>query len=111
MTILAIILMAGGAFFLGVGSLGVLRFPDFYTRAHSVGKADTMGGMLFVCGMIAHNGLHLTSLKLMLIVLFIAIANPAAAHALMRAALRSGVVPWMKQPEEDEQGSKEEPTP
>lgn len=101
MTVIAAILMGLGTFFLGVGSLGTVRFPDFYTRAHSVGKADTLGGILLLLGMIVYHGGQLSSLKLAFIILFIAIANPTGAHALMRAALRSGVVPWMKTPEED----------
>ena len=46
MNILVILLLFGGLFFFTGGSIGILRFPDFYTRLHPAGKLDTAGQFL-----------------------------------------------------------------
>ena len=82
-----------GVFFALVGSIGVVRLPDFYTRAHAATKPDTLGMGLSMIGIailhgVAH-GIGTTTFKLLLILVFVVIANPAAAHALGRAAART----------------------
>lgn len=104
MTILGIILMASGMFFLAVSGLGILRFPDFYTRTHAVTKSETLGSLLLLLGLACYNGLELSSLKLLLIPVFIFIANPTASHALARAAARSGLEPWVLAEDKDTEG-------
>lgn len=96
MTVLAIILTAAGAIFLLVSSLGLLRLPDFYTRAHAVGKSETLGVMLVFGGLALYNGFQLTSVKLLLILLFVAIANPTATHVICRAARLAGLEIWTR---------------
>jgi multicomponent Na+:H+ antiporter subunit G len=91
---LAVTLMVIGGLFLAISSIGLLRLPDFYTRAHAVGKAETLGSMLVLIGLAVHNGADLTSLKILLILGVIFITNPTATHALMRSAFRSGVAIW-----------------
>lgn len=91
---IAIVLLAGGAFFLLVSTVGLLRLPDFFSRTHAVGKSETLGGLLVLLGLAIHAGLSLESLKLFLIVLFIAVTNPAGVHTVARAALRAGIRPW-----------------
>lgn len=94
MVVVTSILLVGGALFLFVSCVGLLRLPDFYTRAHAVGKAETLGSMLILAGLALHNGAELSSLKLLLILLVIAVTNPTATHALTRAAIRSGLKIW-----------------
>ena len=89
----AALLLAGLAFVLA-GVIGVLRLPDFYARLHATSKCDTLGLALMVAGVAVHTGLTLTTVKVLLIVYFVAVVNTTAAHALGRAALRSGLVPW-----------------
>jgi multicomponent Na+:H+ antiporter subunit G len=96
MTVVAIILMLGGAFFLMVSCIGLIRLPDFYTRNHAVGKAETLGTILTLLGLIVYNGLAITSLKVLIILLFVGIANPTATHALLKAAFSSGLQPWTR---------------
>ena len=93
-TIIAIIFMVGGVFFLTVSSLGLLRFPDFYSRTHAVGKSETLGTMLVIIGLAIYNGWELSTFKVLFIVIFVLIANPTATHAIARAALRTGLQPW-----------------
>jgi multicomponent Na+:H+ antiporter subunit G len=94
MTLVSAIILLGGAAFLLVSCVGLLRLPDFYTRAHAVGKAETLGSMLVLIGLAIYNGAALSSLKLLLILVIIAVTNPTATHALTRAAMRSGLKIW-----------------
>lgn len=94
MSIVGAILMLLGAFFFFTGSVGFLRLPDFFTRLHAVGKSDTLGAFLSLLGIACCTGWTLLSLKLVLVAVFILIANPTAAHALASAALAAGLKPW-----------------
>jgi multicomponent Na+:H+ antiporter subunit G len=96
MTVAAITLIVGGAFFLTVSCIGLIRLPDFYTRTHAIGKAETLGTILILLGLIVYSGLTITSLKVLLILLFVGIANPTATHALLNAAFSSGLEPWTR---------------
>jgi multicomponent Na+:H+ antiporter subunit G len=90
---IAKILMVGGTLLLFIGAVGVNRLPDFYTRAHAATKPDTFGLILLMVGLSIYDGFTLSSVKMLLIVLFVALANPAATHALGKAAIRSGLLP------------------
>lgn len=87
-------LMLAGLFFTVVACVGVLRLPDFYTRLHAQSKCDTLGAALMLAGAALLEGFTLVGVKTALIVVFIALTSPLAAHALGRAALRSGLKPW-----------------
>ncbi len=91
---LAILLVLGGTFFMLVGSIGLLRLPDFYTRAHASGKVDTLGILMFLTGLAVFEGFSLTAAKLLLIIFFVAFTSPVATHALARRALLFGLKPW-----------------
>ncbi|WP_031385804.1 monovalent cation/H(+) antiporter subunit G [Desulfonatronum thiodismutans] len=91
---LAVILVLGGTFFMLVGSIGINRLPDFFTRAHAAGKVDTLGILMFLTGLAVFEGFTLTSAKLLLIIVFVAFTSPVAAHALARRALLYGMKPW-----------------
>jgi multicomponent Na+:H+ antiporter subunit G len=93
---LTIILVVLGAFFMMIGSIGVVRLPDFFTRSHATSKSDTLGIMLLVGGLICYEGLSINSLKLLVIFVFVALANPVGAHALARAAFKFGIKPWFR---------------
>lgn len=95
-TIVAIVLMLGGVFFLTVSSVGLLRLPDFYARTHAVGKSETLGAILTLSGLAVYNGWELSTFKILFILIFVLIANPTATHAISRAALRSGLPPWTR---------------
>ncbi|MCZ6872198.1 MAG: monovalent cation/H(+) antiporter subunit G [bacterium] len=96
MTLLADLLVIIGLLFILAGVVGILRLPDFYTRLHAMGKCDTLGVALVLIGLALHAGISLYSVKILLISVFIALANPTATHALARAALKSGLVPWLR---------------
>jgi multicomponent Na+:H+ antiporter subunit G len=94
MTVIAVVLVWSGVFFLFTGAVGIIRFPDFYTRMHAAGKCDTLGSLLILAGLAIAEGFHLSSLKLMVIALFIFFTSPTATHAIARAAHKNGVPFW-----------------
>lgn len=87
-----ILLLSGGAFGI-IGGLGLLRFPDFYTRLHGAGVTDTLCALLIVGGLALQSGFSLLTIKLILILLFLLFTTPTATHALARAALIDKVEP------------------
>ena len=96
LAIIAVILIVAGLFFLTVSSIGLLRFPDFYTRTHAVGKSETLGTILTLTGLAIYNGWELSTFKILFIIAFVVVANPTATHAIARAALRSGLPLWTR---------------
>lgn len=93
MAALIVALLAAGLFFSAIASLGVLRLPDFYTRLHAMGKAETLGVLLTLSGVALWQGLTLTSVKVLFVAAFFFLTNPTATHAIARAALRTGAKP------------------
>lgn len=87
-----ILLLTGGGVGL-LGGIGLLRFPDFYTRLHAAGMTDTLCALLIITGLVLQAGLTLLSLKLGLILLFMLFTAPTASHALARAAMADNVDP------------------
>ena len=94
MTMIADLLLLLGLLFILAGVLGILRLPDFYTRLHAMGKCDTLGVALVLVALAIYEGLSLYSVKILLISVFVGLANPTATHALGRAAHRSGLAAW-----------------
>ena len=91
--LLSWISVLGGLFFIVVGSIGVLRFPDVYTRLHAAGMTDTMGAGLVLVGLSFQEGLTLITVRLLMIWAFLLFTSPIATHALARAALHGKVEP------------------
>ncbi len=93
----------GLLFFLGT-TIGLLRFPDFYSRMHAAGKGDTLSTVLILFGCIClvstQGGMSwLLALKILLIINFIFIGSPTATHAMMDAGNKAGAKPWEKESE------------
>lgn len=103
MSIVVAVLLIIGVLLFAVGVLGVLRFPDFYTRLHAAGKCDTLGSILVILALAIFNLQEFTfanllvSLKILSILVFVFVASPTATHALTEAALVVGVEPWTKE--------------
>jgi len=92
-TILSGLFIITGSLVIIIGLIGVFRMPDFFTRLHAASVIDTMGTMLIVVGLMLYSGINLVSLKLFLIMIFILITTPAAAHALAKSALHGNLKP------------------
>ncbi len=92
-TLLSSVCLLLGAFLIFSGGLGVLRFPDFFTRMHAAGVTETMAATLIVLGLMLHSGWGLPLFKLLFILLFVMITGPTASHALAKSALHGGLRP------------------
>ncbi|MBW1835575.1 MAG: monovalent cation/H(+) antiporter subunit G [Deltaproteobacteria bacterium] len=105
MNIIVTILLLAGLFFFTGGAVGIIRFPDFYTRLHPAGKLDTMGLLMSMSAMSLYTlgdfsiSSVLTGTKIILIVIFIFITSPTATHAIVDAGVRAGLAPWFKEEE------------
>ncbi len=86
-------LVVVGALFTLLGAIGVLRFPDVYTRIHAASLTDTGGASLVLLGLTLISGLNAETLKLGLVWIFVMLTTPAAANALANAAYGSGHKP------------------
>ena len=103
MSVVAAVFIVLGLFFFSVGTLGILRFPDFFTRLQAAGKCDSLAAVLLLVGIALYNlgdfslANLLVSIKVMAIAAFIFVASPTATHGITEAALIVGVEPWTKE--------------
>ena len=92
----------GLVFFLG-SAVGMVRFPDFYTRMHAAGKGDTLSTMLMLVGfgLVTMEdfsiGSWLILIKILGVILFIYLTTPTSSHALMRAAFEDDEMPMTEE--------------
>ena len=91
-------LIIGGAFNV-LAVIGLLRFPDVYTRLHAGTKCTTFGS-IFLCMAIVLYGIgmwsgkgNILSIHSFIVLICILLTNPTGAHAIARAAHRSDVAP------------------
>ncbi|MCX9013442.1 MAG: monovalent cation/H(+) antiporter subunit G [Candidatus Methanoperedens sp.] len=93
---LVIALLSIGAFLMLTAAVGMIRFPDVYSRMHASGKCDTLGLSLMLGGLIIYQGFDLVSVKMLFIIFFVLFTGPIAIHSLFRAAIKSGHEMWTK---------------
>jgi len=95
--ILAGIFIIGGVFFFVAATVGIIRMPDPYNRAHTAGKGDSPGLLLSLTGVwfywLTINPIE--SLKILMVIIFMLFANPIAVHAILRFCYKTNV-PWME---------------
>lgn len=91
---IGMILIVIGLIFDFLGCLGLIRFPDVYNRLQASAKCITLGTCGILLGLICFKGFTATGIKALLCLIFIILTAPVSAHALARAAYRSGVKPW-----------------
>jgi multicomponent Na+:H+ antiporter subunit G len=87
-----LVVLAGLVFMLG-GALGVLRFPDFYTRLHAARVADAVGATIVVLGLAVSAGDGMMALKLLMLAALVAALGPTLSHLLANAAHAAGLAP------------------
>jgi len=88
------VLVSAGVFFIVVGSLGLIRMPDIYTRLHAAGMTDSIGAGCILVALAIQSGFNLVSVRLMMVWGFLLLTSPIATHALARAARAGGVEPY-----------------
>lgn len=92
--IAVVVLAVGGVFFAAVAAIGLVRLPDLYTRAHATSKSETLGAVLALAAVALAVDTGLSTVKAALLLLFMFLTNPTAAHAITRAAAEQGIEPW-----------------
>lgn len=93
----AIALIVGGLFFLVVGSIGMLRLPNVFARAHALSLTDALGAFLVLVGLALYQGFSVNLLRILIVLALIYMLNPVISHATLRAAHRAGLRPGTKE--------------
>jgi multicomponent Na+:H+ antiporter subunit G len=89
----SIVAIVAGAFFYLAGTVGLLRFPDAYTRLHALTKADNLGLVLVVIGLLPQVGTVLMGLKLLLVWLLVMLSSAAVSQLIARSVRRGDARP------------------
>ena len=95
LNISSMLFLSIGSFLCISGGVGILRFPDFYTRMHAVGVTDTLAAAMILIGLMLQNPDGLTVIKLVIILLMTLLISPTASHALAKAAMRNNLKPTL----------------
>ena len=91
---LIVVFVLLGLFFTFVSMTGVIRLPDIYSRAHTASQADTLGAGFALAAVALVIGWEGAGFKSVILLFFIFVTNPTAAHGIARAAFEEGIVPW-----------------
>lgn len=94
MSVLAALLLVSGALFMLLAGVGLVRLPDLYTRMSATSKAATLGASLVLLGAAVHFGTAAAAGRAVVIVAFLFLTAPLAAHAIGRAGYRRGSPLW-----------------
>jgi len=97
---LSTLLIVTGALFFIAGTLGLLRFPDAYTRLHALTKADNVGLGFVVFGLVLQAASLTTALLLLLIWLLVMLAGAGGGQLVAEAALRHNIPAWTENEDE-----------
>lgn len=89
----AFFLIAGVSFFI-FGTVGLIRFPDVFSRLHALTKADNLGLGFIIGGLLLQNPPLAVVLKLLLVWIFAIISSATASYLVAQAARRMGIEPW-----------------
>ena len=94
--ILGMLLLAAGGFFFLAGTVGLLRFPDVYTRLHALTKVDNLGLGCVVLALILRADSLAVVFKLGLIWSLALLATATAGFLVARSARRHGIPSWRR---------------
>jgi len=105
-----IFMYAGSSLFLLIGSflclsggLGLLRFPDLYTRMHAVGVTETLATAMILIGLMLQSPDVLVLLKLIVILLMALFISPTASHALAHSAIQNNLMPELEKKNDNDE--------
>jgi multicomponent Na+:H+ antiporter subunit G len=90
---IAAVIILVGALLTALAALGMLRFPDVYTRLHAASKAGPLGAGLILLGAGISSGDPAIMIRALVGFLFLIVTSPVSAHLLSRAAMKSGIPP------------------
>jgi multicomponent Na+:H+ antiporter subunit G len=96
--IIAIVFLAMGLFFILTGSIGLVRFPDVYSRMHATGLISTLGiCCILTTSLIFFNWVaHTLSIKELLLIVALLLTAPVGTHMIIQAAYRTKVPLWKR---------------
>lgn len=94
MDIVIVLLVASGTAFSLLSAIGVFRMPDLYTRMQATTKCSTLGVSSLVLAAALASGSTGTTVRALLIIAFLFLTAPVAAHMIGRAAYAAGVPLW-----------------
>jgi multicomponent Na+:H+ antiporter subunit G len=92
--LLSAVLILGGSVFFLAGTVGMLRFPDVFSRLHALTKGDNVGLGLTVLGLAVRAESVAAVGKLFLVWTLVLLAGATASHLIARSSLRRGIKPW-----------------
>ncbi len=87
-------LLALGVFFGVTGNIGVLRFPDVYTRLHAAAKCSTTTVLSILLACMVLKGWSPMTGRIAVIAMFFFVTSPVTAHIIGRSAWLRGIRPW-----------------
>lgn len=90
---ISMIFFTGSFLAFGLGTLGLFKFPDPYTRMHAVGIGDTLGVGLMGIGLLLISPSWILRIKLIFVLIFFWIINPTMTHLIAKAAVMHGTKP------------------
>ncbi|OLZ40465.1 cation:proton antiporter [Natrinema saccharevitans] len=100
-----VVLLGLGVFFTLVSTVGVLRLPDIYARAHTASQTDTLGAGFALAGVALAFGWQHAAVYTVLLLFFVFVTNPTAAHAIARSAAETGVEPVLAEEGETDEAA------
>lgn len=92
--VVAAVLLGIGALFFLAGTIGLLRFPDVFTRLHALTKADNVGLGFVILGLSVRAESVAEVAKLVIVWMLVMISSSLSSQLIARSAHRSGVRPW-----------------
>ena len=85
-----------GSVLILIGSIGLLRLPDVFSRIHAVGMIDTAGIGFIIFGLLIYSGFSNTSIKLIILGAVLFFTSPISGHAVAISAKQNDVKPILK---------------
>lgn len=87
--IVAITIIFFGFMFMALAAVGVIRFPDFFTRLHASGVGETFGALMMTVGIMIYTGWTLLSVKVFIIFILLLLTNPLGTNLIMLTSIHA----------------------
>lgn len=94
--VFTVIFIIAGLFFMTSSVIGMLRFPDFYSRLHAIGLGQSLGISLCCIGLFIYQGFDTTGIKILLVMFVSMLAGPIGTHIVDRVAYKENAKTQMK---------------
>ena len=84
-----------GSILILIGSFGLFRLPDVFSRIHAVGMIDTAGIGFIIFGLLVYSGFTIVSIKLLILGFVLIFTSPISGHAVAISAKKTGLKPFL----------------